>query len=175
MRTTWTWAAIALGCLVAAHGALAQPGTDALPGTWECYGPGQTSPRTPPIVYFAPAESGADGKASLFIDGFARKVNGRASVAEEADALRVSTDDASLRLRDISPYGRTVRMELERDGVGSYHCYRLPRLTAQADVAPPAGLAPETAPVPQPRSFQPIAHTYQPIEVPPLDPAAPRP
>jgi len=167
MRTIWT--AFALGCLVTAQGALAQPGAEALPGTWECYGPGQHSPRTPPIVFFAPAQPGEDGAAAVFIDGFARKVSGLARVAEEADALRVSTPDANLRLHDISPYGTTVRMELERDGVGSYHCYRLPRLTAQLDAA----ATPADSPAPAPRVFYPVEHTYEPTEVPGLDPAAP--
>ena len=174
MRTIWT--AFALGCLVTAQGALAQPGAEALPGTWECYGPGQHSPRTPPIVFFAPAQPAADGAASLFVDGFARKVSGRASVLPEADALRVSTDDASLRLRDISAYGTTMRMVLERDGVGSYRCYRLPQIGGvqgnAADAVTVAG-AGESLAV-KPRVFYPLERSYEPTEVPGLDsPAAP--
>jgi len=167
MRKIWTALVVAgLGAVQAAH---AQPGAEVLPGTWECYGPGQRSPHTPPIVFFAPMQE-QDGTA-IFVDGFARSLSGRGSLTTEAGTLRVSVDSATLRLRDFEQ-GATPRMVLDREGVGSYRCYRLPRYDSSAEQlsSAPAG----TSRPLRPRSYEPIERKYDPAEVPGLEPAAAR-
>jgi hypothetical protein len=137
-------------------------GAETLPGTWECYGPGQRSARTPPIVYFASLRTDEGGAATVFIDGFARTVNGRASLAAEANSLRLSTGEANLVLRNFSEQGPSARMMLDRDGVGSYQCYRLPRFGELAEEGPTLSIA---RPL-KPRVYDPIQRTYSPEEVP---------
>jgi hypothetical protein len=149
---------------------------DSLPGTWECYGPGQRSPRTPPIVYFAAVQHYDGGAASIFVDGFARAVNGRARVAAEPDALLVTLADSNLRLHDFSDYGSTVRMVLDRDGVGTYRCYRLPghgEPAEESSAAPqPQGDQVAVQGTVHPHVYYPVERTYAPAEVPGLEPYA---
>lgn len=113
----------------AAVPAAAQFAPEMLAGTWECYGPGQTHPQKPPIVFFGATTRDAKGSAAIEVDGFERTVAGSASVAADADGwTRISPASGdALFVRGVGSSGAKVSMQLRRDGVGSYRCVRLPR------------------------------------------------
>jgi hypothetical protein len=97
-----------------------------LEGTWECYGPGQTHPAKPPIVWF-----GAGGGDSIEVDGFGGAVYGAADLSASDGATRVATRQGSvLLIRSLHDAGRKVSMTLSREGVGDYRCVRLPQFDA---------------------------------------------
>ena len=70
--------------LFLAAAAVALPATAALPtpadqlvGTWECRVPGAPPTKTPPIVWFGPAQTGGKMiETNVDLDGFARTVSG---------------------------------------------------------------------------------------------------
>lgn len=118
--------------LASAMPALAQnqAATDAqavrLEGTWECYGPGQTHPSKPPILWF-----GVGSATSIEVDGFGGAVSGAADVSATDGSMRVATrQGAVLMIRALHDAGRKVSMNLSREGVGEYRCVRLPQFDA---------------------------------------------
>ena len=104
--------------------AVAEVTAERLQGTWECFGPGQTSAMTPPIVHFENANI-----ATIEVDGFARTAVGIADVTPETNGWTKITpaSGAPMFVRSFSDNGRRVSMQLRRDGVGEYRCARLPR------------------------------------------------
>lgn len=97
-----------------------------LEGTWECYGPGQTHPAKPPIVWF-----GGGNASSIEVDGFGGAVTGAADVSAADGSMRVATrQGAVLTIRALHDAGRKVSMNLSREGVGEYRCVRLPQFDA---------------------------------------------
>ncbi|MEO7402215.1 MAG: hypothetical protein ABIU95_00935 [Burkholderiales bacterium] len=102
--------------------AFAQVSAEQLAGTWECFGPGQTSARTPPILHFG------GGEDSLQVDGFSRTVLGIATIAADAGTTRVSPATGSaLFITGFSDAGKNASMQVRREDGGNYRCYRLPR------------------------------------------------
>jgi len=168
MRIATTALVVALAAAGAARADLVPQD---IPGTWECYGPGQHSAHTPPIVYFSPLSSAESGGQTVFVDGFARSVTGTATLAAEPGVLRVSAGDARLVLRQAGPASRIAHVSLEREGVGQYDCYRLPRIESEVALnsAPAAAPDPAAAPAPAPRVYQPIERSFEPMKVPGLD------
>lgn len=118
----------ALGALVAVP-AQAQMTPESLAGTWECFGPGQTHPKKPPIMFFGETSRDDKGVAAMDVDGFDRSVAGRASVSAGSDGwMRVTPAIGNAVLvRAPSGRGTKVSMQLRRDGVGEYRCVRLPK------------------------------------------------
>jgi hypothetical protein len=116
--------------------ALALPAAAALPtpadelvGTWECRVPGAAPTKTPPIVWFGPAE--ADGRmiaTHVDLDGFARSVSGVSDIVPDANGWwKVQPQDGpSFLVQPLAPRGKTPAMTLRRGGA-SYSCLRLPR------------------------------------------------
>lgn len=110
----------------AQHQAAADVQSARLEGTWECYGPGQTHPAKPPIVWFGPGSA-----TSIEVDGFGGAVSGAADLSASEGAVRVSTRQGSvLLIRALQDAGRKVSMTLSREGVGEYRCVRLPQFDA---------------------------------------------
>lgn len=118
----------ALGAL-AALPAQAQMTPEQLAGTWECFGPGQTHPKKPPIMHFGEVTRGEKGVAAVDVDGFDRTVSGPAQVTSDADGwMRVTpTSGSAVLVRGPAARGTKVSMQLRRDGVGDYRCVRLPK------------------------------------------------
>lgn len=114
---------------IAALPAVAQVGPEQLQGTWECYGPGQTSAKTPPILYFGDVKRDDKGAAMIEIDGFSRAMAGSAVLSADADGwTKVSAaTGGALFVKGYSASGSKVSMQVRRDGTGSYRCFRLPR------------------------------------------------
>jgi hypothetical protein len=166
-----------MGCLLVAAcvGAFGQQAARAegseqnLPGAWECYGPGQTAAHTPPIVYFSPVRAEAGGRpATLYVDGFARAVNGEASLAADGDRIRVGVASAELVISGLNGTGAARQMNLTRAGGASYRCYRLPWVESTA-ASQPAQPAPEPAAGGEPKAegvYYPVRRTYEPSKVP---------
>jgi hypothetical protein len=124
--------ALALVSLVAAAAALpvlaAAPADDLL-GTWECRIPGAPPTKTPPIVWFGPAQSGgATAGNTVDLDGFARTVYGISEVVSDtAGWWKVQPEQGEAFLvQTLPPRGQTPQMSLRR-GAASYNCLRLPR------------------------------------------------
>jgi len=125
-----------LVCLVAAAAAaaalpaLAAPADDLL-GTWECRVPGGPPTKTPPIVWFGPAQSsGATAGTMVDLDGFARTVYGISEVVSDAGGWwKVQPEQGEpFLVQALPPRGNTPAMTLRR-GAASYNCLRLPRYT----------------------------------------------
>lgn len=122
--------------LFLAAAAAALPATAALPtpadqlvGTWECRIPGAPPTRTPPIVWFGPAQ--ADGRmiaTNVDLDGFARTVSGVSDIVPaEAGWWSVKPQDGpAFLVQPLGSRGKTPAMTLRR-GNASYNCLRLPR------------------------------------------------
>ena len=126
-----------LVCLVAAAAAavalpaLAAAPADDLLGTWECYVPGGKPTKTPPIVWFGPAQSsGATAGTTIDLDGFARTVFGISEVVSDAGGWwKVQPQEGEpFLVQTLPPRGNTPAMALRR-GTASYNCLRLPRYT----------------------------------------------
>ena len=126
-----------LVCLVAAAAAaaalpaLAAAPADDLLGTWECRVPGGPPTKTPPIVWFGPAQPGdAAAGTTVDLDGFARTVSGISEVVADAGGWwKIQPQDGqSFLVQTLPPRGRTPQMTLRR-GSASYNCLRLPRYT----------------------------------------------
>jgi hypothetical protein len=97
-------------------------------GTWECRVPGAPPTKTPPIVWFGPAQAdGTVAATALDLDGFARTVSGISDVVPDAAGWwKVQPQDGpAFRVQPDASHGRTPGMTLRRDGA-SYHCLRLP-------------------------------------------------
>lgn len=120
---------VTLAAALAAAPALGQVAPEQLQGTWECYGPGQTSAKTPPIMFFGDLKRDQKGAATIEVDGFSRAVAGSASVAADADGwTKVSAaSGGAVFVKGYSAAGSKVSMQLRREGGGSYKCMRLPR------------------------------------------------
>jgi hypothetical protein len=122
----------ALALLILAAAALpafaAAPADDLL-GTWECRIPGAPPTKTPPIVWFGPAQSGsATAGSTVDLDGFARTVYGISEVVSDAGGwwkVQPEQGDPFL-VQTLPPRGQTPQMSLRR-GAASYNCLRLPR------------------------------------------------
>lgn len=113
---------LSVALIVGTMGSFAHATTDRLEGTWECYGPGQTHPLKPPIVWF-----GAGTQGSIEVDGFGGSVTGSADLSTGEGTIRVATrQGAALLIRGLNDAGRKVSMNLSREGVGEYRCHRLP-------------------------------------------------
>lgn len=119
-------AATSVSTVLAQNSAAVDMQANRLEGTWECYGPGQTHPAKPPIVWF-----GANGSSSIEVDGFGGAVFGAADLSASDGAMRVATRQGSvLVIRSLQDAGRKVSMTLSREGVGDYRCVRLPQFDA---------------------------------------------
>ena len=97
-------------------------------GTWECRVPGAPPTKTPPIVWFGPAQTGGAVVATAVdLDGFARTVSGISDVVPDAAGWwKVQPQDGpAFRVQPDASQGRTPGMTLRRDGA-SYRCLRLP-------------------------------------------------
>ena len=122
--------------LFLAAAAVALPAAAALPtpadqlvGTWECRVPGAPPTKTPPIVWFGPAQTGGKMiETNVDLDGFARTVSGVSDVVPDADGWwKVQPQDGPAFLVQPQPArGQTPAMSLKR-GNASYSCLRLPR------------------------------------------------
>ena len=104
---------------------------DELIGTWECTVPGAPPTKTPPIVWFGPANT--DGKAvdaTVDLDGFARTVSGISDLAADADGWwKVQPQDGQpFLVKPLPPEGKAVPAMALKQGSESYHCLRLPRI-----------------------------------------------
>lgn len=111
-----------------AAGAQAQVNAAGLAGTWECFGPGQSHPKKPPIVWFGDAQAKDNAMAQVDIDGFFRAVSGAASVTAEADGvLKLSPATGETLYIRGDGRGQRVSMTIRREGVGEYRCHRLPK------------------------------------------------
>jgi hypothetical protein len=123
------FAPVLLAAAMLAAPAQAQLNVEQYQGTWECFGPGQTHPKKPPIMYFGAVKQDEKGVAAVEVDGFSRAVAGHAGVAADADGwLKVTPASGSaLYVRGYRDAGKRVSMDLRRDGVGNYRCYRLPK------------------------------------------------
>jgi hypothetical protein len=109
--------------------ALAEAPADDLLGTWECYVPGGPPTKTPPIVWFGPAQSaGATAGATVDLDGFARTVYGISEVVSDAGGWwKVQPQDGeSFLVQTMPSRGNTPQITLKRGGA-SYNCLRLPK------------------------------------------------
>jgi hypothetical protein len=111
-----------------ASAALPMP-ADQLVGTWECRIPGAPPTKTPPIVWFGPAQ--ADGKpieTNVDLDGFARTVSGISDIVPDAAGWwKVQPQDGpAFLVQPLPARGKTAAMSLRR-GNASYSCLRLPR------------------------------------------------
>ena len=122
--------------LFLAAAAVALPATAALPtpadqlvGTWECRVPGAPPTKTPPIVWFGPAQTGGKMiETNVDLDGFARTVSGVSDVVPDADGWwKVQPQDGpAFLVQPLPARGQTPAMSLKR-GNASYGCLRLPR------------------------------------------------
>jgi hypothetical protein len=102
---------------------------DQLVGTWECRVPGAPPTKTPPIVWFGPAQ--ADGRmvaTNVDLDGFARVVSGVSDVVpDDGGWWKIQPQDGvSFLVQPLPARGKTPAMSLRR-GNASYNCLRLPR------------------------------------------------
>jgi hypothetical protein len=122
--------------LLLATAAVALPAAAALPtpadqlvGTWECRVPGAPPTKTPPIVWFGPAQTGGKMiETNVDLDGFARTVSGVSDVVPDADGWwKVQPQDGpAFLVQPLPARGQTPAMSLKR-GNASYGCLRLPR------------------------------------------------
>lgn len=122
--------------LFLAAAAVALPATAALPtpadqlvGTWECRVPGAPPTKTPPIVWFGPAQTGDKMiETNVDLDGFARTVSGVSDIVPDAPGWwKVQPQDGPVFLvQPLPAHGKTPAMSLRR-GNASYNCLRLPR------------------------------------------------
>jgi hypothetical protein len=102
---------------------------DQLVGTWECRVPGAAPTKTPPIVWFGPAQaSGKMIETSVDLDGFARTVSGISDIVPDANGWwRIQPQDGpAFMVQPLPAHGKTPAMSLRR-GNASYSCLRLPR------------------------------------------------
>lgn len=115
--------------LAAAMPAAAQVTAEQLPGTWECYGPGQTHPLKPPIVFFGELSKDDRGVAAIEVDAFSRAVVGTASVTAAPDGwTKVAAPTGQpVYVRNLATSRSKVSMQLRREEGGTYRCHRLPR------------------------------------------------
>jgi len=123
-------------CLAAT--AVALPAAAALPtpadqlvGTWECRVPGAPPTKTPPIVWFGPAQTGDRLiETNVDLDGFARTVSGISDIVPDtAGWWKIQPQDgAAFLVQPLPARGKTPAMSLRR-GNASYSCLRLPRYT----------------------------------------------
>ncbi len=122
---------VALAAAAAALPAFAAGPADDLLGTWECNVSGGPPTRTPPFVWFGPAQS-SDATAAattVDLDGFARTVFGISEVVADAGGWwKVQPQEGEPFLVQTLPPHRvkTPAMSLRR-GAESYNCLRLPR------------------------------------------------
>ncbi len=110
--------------------ALAAPADDLL-GTWECRVPGGPPTKTPPIVWFGPAQTGgATAGTTVDLDGFARTVYGISEVVSDAGGWwKVQPEQGEpFLVQTLPPRGSTPALAVRR-GAASYNCLRLPRYT----------------------------------------------
>jgi len=120
--------AVLILAAVALPASAAAPADDLL-GTWECRIPGAPPTKTPPIVWFGPAQStGATAGSTVDLDGFARTVYGVSEVVSDAGGWwKVQPEQGEAFLvQTLPPRGQTPQMSLRR-GSASYNCLRLPR------------------------------------------------
>ncbi len=127
-RTVRCLLSLAAAAAVALPAVAAAPADDLL-GTWECYVPGAPPTKTPPIVWFGPAQSGGGAAGNTVdLDGFARTVFGISEVVADAGGWwKVQPQDgAPFLVQPLPPRGNTPQISLRR-GDESYNCLRLPK------------------------------------------------
>jgi hypothetical protein len=104
---------------------------DELVGTWECRVPGAPPTKTPPIVWFGPAQSsGRLIETNVDLDGFARTASGISDIVPDtAGWWKIQPQDgAAFLVQPLPARGKTPAMSLRR-GNTAYSCLRLPRYT----------------------------------------------